>query len=169
MMKFTGGTADGSNFKLIPEMDDVQVTFVRAEPYEQNPNRLKFIFRIDDYDEDEYPKTEPDIVGTEHWESANVPNNKINPKHRLHFLLTGLLGHTLQDGEDVVVEDYFGNEYKADIKQVPAQTPNGDGSFSIRKDEQGKVVMKAQISRLKPIKKSRRAATPNPFDEEDAA
>lgn len=168
MLRFTGGNAEGGGFTLIPEIDDVQVTFVKAEAHSQNPNRLKFIFRIDDYDEDEAPEDMPNIIGTDHWESANRPAGQITPRHRLHFLISGLIGHTFQDGEDVALEEFFGSQYKADFKHVPAQVANGDGSFSVRKDDNGKVMMKAQISRLKPIKKAKTAR--NVFQEaEDAA
>ncbi len=170
-MKFTGGTADSGTFTLIPEIDDVSVMLIDVSTFEQNPNRLKLVFRIDDYDEDDLEDDEPSLVGIEHWEAANMPKGKITPRHRLHFLISGLIGHTLGDDEDVDLDEYLNNQYKADFKHVDAMVANPDNSFSVRRDDKGKALKKAQISRLKPIKAKKKTikAEADPFADDEAA
>lgn len=166
--QFEIGT-DTPEFRLLPECERVRVVFQGIEPNKFRDDALRFIFRIDDPEYDEGANEEDTgaiLDATEdehrHYENVNIPKGAVGTRTRLYFFIKGMSGGDYAQGDKVDLEPFLGKTFLADFEHVPAMEPMPDGSFRNRKDDNGNTMMKAKITKIRPVRKKAAAKARKP-------
>ena len=152
-----------NEFILLPAADGVRCLLQKIEPDEFG--RLRFSFLLDDPDYDDGDSEDVDAAIQQasedefvHVESVNVPQGRVGKRTKMYKIVKGLSGGDFEEGDRVDLSPYLNKHYLVDFEHVDKQTKVGD-AFEIVRDERGRPIKKAAISKLKPEKRTKKAST----------
>lgn len=159
-----GGENDGGGQQVFAA-DGVRVILDSIEDSTFRPGEsLRFGFRLNDpeygngVDEDQDELVQSlTAEGYIHWENVNLPTGKIGKRTKLYKFMAGMSGGDFDEDAEVDLDQFEGGEYLADFELVDKMMPDGSGGFSVVKDDRGRTVKKTAVTKLRPVKKSRKA------------
>ena len=159
-----GGENEGS--QRVFAADGVRVVLDAIEDSTFRPGEsLRFGFQITDPDYDNGVDEDQDALIHEltdeayvHWENVNLPQGQIGKRTKLYKFLAGMSGGEFDEDAEVDLDQFEGGEYLADFELVDKMAPDGSGGFRIAQDDRGRSIKKTAVTKLRPVKKSRKKA-----------
>lgn len=175
MAKFNVGGPGSGNAgpPRINVQRDVEMTFMgsfHVEPTDNFPDpQHRFDWRLDDG-----PDLEDEDVGRiwSIYTNYPKPGKKPHPSSNLYAQLEAVSGGTFDpdNEEEIDTDQYIGHKYLGDFKDEPAKARQGN-EFVIRKDENGRTMMKSKLVNIRPPRREnparRRRSAPQPEPTQD--